>query len=64
MEIRHLALSFQRPFSLDRRRHRHRRDDDFPPFFFSLVYGTRKRTKTTIEFANLSTIRTRVTYHS
>lgn len=41
---------------------RHRLDDDFPPFFFSLVYGTRKRTKTTIEFANLSTIRIRVTY--
>ena len=45
----------------------HRLDDDFPPFFFlsrvlSLVYGTRIERKRTIEFANLSTIRTRVTY--
>lgn len=38
MEIRHLALSFQRPFSLDHRRRRRRRDDDFPPFFFSLAF--------------------------
>ena len=38
MEIRHLTLSFQRPFSFDRRRYRHRLDDDFPPFFFSLGF--------------------------
>lgn len=55
MEIRHLALSFQRPFSFDRRRYRHRLDDDFPPFFFFLSrFVSRLRdAKTTIEFANL-----------
>ena len=64
MEIRHLALSFQRPFSFDRRRYRHRLDDDFPPFFFSLAFRLSSTGRENNDRICKFTIRTRVTYRS